>query len=145
MSCTSCLAPLRRCWTYGRRPLLTALEHGDWNSLEQCAQCGALWVSVPHEPYASFPFWTLWPGDVQAWQRLNAFDGALVIHEWHDACLRETWTCLPADEQAHVQVWRERTYRYHNAIDRGASLPPGRYVQASSDLQRYLSPGAGAA
>src|SRR3954454_19158632 len=102
MSCPSCEAPNRVVWTYGRRPTLVRLDVGNWNSLERCASCNALWVSVPHEPHASFTFWTLWPADDIAWRRLNGRDDGRIIHEWHDAVLRDAWQSLPADERAHV-------------------------------------------
>jgi hypothetical protein len=136
---------VRSLWTFGRPPTFVQRAVGNWNHLEECESCGALWVSVPHEPYASFRFWTLWPSSAEVWRRLNDRDQALIIHEWHDAVLRETWSELPAAEREHVEAWRERTYRRFNPIDReraaGAQGP--HFVQKASDLARYVREVAG--
>jgi len=138
VSCSSCEAPDRVIWSYGRPPKLSCRDVGNWNSLEQCESCSALWVSVPHEPYASFTFWTLWPSDAVVWRRLNDRENGRIIHEWHDALLREAWEKLPEEERAHVEAWRVRTYRHYNPIDRGPDVPLPHYVKNSADLQAYL-------
>jgi hypothetical protein len=143
MRCPTCDADERSLWTFGRPPALVEKSVGNWNTLEECKTCGALWVQIPHEPYASFRFWTRWPSTFENWRRLNDREEALIVHEWHNAVLRETWADLPADERAHVEAWRERTYRHYNPIDRGPDTPKPTYVQSASDLQNYISASAG--
>lgn len=79
------------------------------------------------------------------WQHLNERDDARIIHEWHDAVLRETWTKLPIDERAHVDTWRDRTYRNFNPIDLSSAVnaPKPRYIERAADLAKYLRAEAG--
>ena len=137
MVCSSCEMPVRHLWTFGMHPQFIGVGSGDWNTLEQCAECGALWVCVPHEPYESCRFWTPWSSDAATWRRLNAREHALIIHEWHNAVLRENWELLSPPELEHVEWWRNRTYRSLNAIDRKNERPV-QYVEKSTDLQSYL-------
>jgi hypothetical protein len=141
--CSTCQSGARSLWTLGRPPVLSRRAEGNWNWLESCDECGSLWVSVPHEPHASFKFWTLWPSTLEVWRDLNERDEARIIHEWHDALLRETWMDLPTEERAHVEAWRDRTYRRYNPIDRDheTPVPERRYIQKSSDLAKYLVAG----
>ena len=139
--CEICERPGRTIWTFGRRPTLEDVSVGNWNSLEKCAGCGSLWVSVPHEPYASFPFWTWWPSDETNWSQLNERDSALIVHEWHNAVIREQWPSLPDDEQVHVERWRDRTYRHYNPIDRGPDVGRPKFVETVADVSKYLSEG----
>jgi hypothetical protein len=134
MACSSCEAPTRRLWTFGHHPQFKQVSVGNWTTLEKCIECAALWVCVPHEPFGSCPFWTLWPSDVSRWRSLVARENGLIIHEWHNAVLRGSWQSLSALELTHVEWWRNRTYRSLNAIDRGNELPV-RYVENSVDLQ----------
>jgi len=143
MSCSTCEADERSLWTYGRPPALVRRIVGNWNFLEACETCGTLWIMVPHEPYASFTFWTRWPSTFEEWRRLDGKDEARIVHEWHDAVLRETWSALPEDERAYVEAWRERTYRHYNPIDRGPEMPRPTHVRRASDLQKYLGTSGG--
>lgn len=136
-ACEGCERPNRTLWAFWRTPKLDEVSVGNWNSLEKCPLCGALWVSVPHEPYASFRFWTWWPSDEENWSRLNQEDSALVIHEWHDAVIREKWSSLPAAEREHVQGWRDRTYRHYNPIDRGPDVGQPEFVKTAADLSKF--------
>jgi hypothetical protein len=137
MGCSSCEAPTRQLWTFGIHPQFNGVGSGEWNTLEECLECAALWVGVPHEPYGSCHFWTPWPADVAAWRRLNAREHALIIHEWHNAVLRENWQLLSPPELKHIEWWRIRTNRSLNAIDRNGERPV-RYVENSADLRQFL-------
>lgn len=137
-ACENCERPNRTLWTFGLKPNLAVVSDGDWNSLERCAECGSLWVYVPHEPYAAFPFWTWWPSDEANWSSLNDRDSR-IIHEWHNAVIRETWPSLPQPEQAHVEHWRDRTYRGHNPIDGGPSFGQPAFVETVADLSKFTT------
>ena len=137
-SCSRCGAPDRLLWTFGQPPNLEELETGDWNWLEQCEACGSLWVCVAYEPYASFKFWTLWPGTRDSWARLNSRENARIVHEWHAAVLRENWHKLPLGERGHVEAWRDRTYRHYNPIDRGPDVPKPVDISTPSDIDKFL-------
>ena len=137
--CDNCSAPNRLLWTFGRLPLLESVAVGDWNELKRCSTCSVLWVSVPHEPYASFEFVTLWPFNQSQWQRLNADGSARAILQWHDAVISEQWETLPESEIEFVNRWRDRTYRNYNPIDAGPGYKKPTIITHSADLMRLIS------
>lgn len=137
--CQTCDRPTRSLWTYDNYPKLVDVTVGNWMSLQRCSECGALWCSVPHEPYASFTFLTAWPYDERAWQAIHDIDEARHLHEWHDAVIREHWQELPNDERDAVERWRDRTYRHYNPIDRGPDVPKPKYIQVASDLASFVA------
>ena len=137
--CDNCESPDRLLWTLGRLPVLESVSVGDWNKLKCCSSCNALWVSVPHEPYASFEFVTLWPSTQIQWERLNSEDAARVVHQWHNAVIAEQWANLPELEIEFVDRWRDRTYRNYNPIDAGPGYTPPTIIKHSDDLTRLIS------
>jgi hypothetical protein len=84
-------------------------------------------------------FLTAWPYGPELFQRLSARDNARILHEWHDAVIRENWMQLSAEEIAWVEQWRDRTYRHYNPIDRGPEIEPPRFIHEAHELARYAS------
>jgi hypothetical protein len=114
-----------------------SVRPGDGVELERCPACTGLWACGRHEPRGAQRFWTLWPFDAAAWDRVRSLpEGARLLREWHDAVLRESWLDLPGKERAVVERWRERTHREHNAID---SREPPRFLAHSGDVVRWLA------
>lgn len=136
--CPTCESPDRVLWTFGNYPKLVTERVGNWIALERCQSCGARWCSVPHEPYGGYTFLTAWPYDVVVFDQLNAQHGARVLHEWHDAVIRESWQSLSAEEIVWVEEWRDRSYRHYNPIDRGPDVKPPWFVRESSEISRYV-------
>jgi hypothetical protein len=136
MNCTVCQHPTRRLWTYQVHPDFIHIQTGNWISLKECPECHQYWCEVPHEPYASFPFWTAWPYSKSEWVRLNTMDDALILHEWHTNIIREDFAGLPPIDQEAVEAWRNRTYRNFNAIDQ---TPEFRYCNSSSAIETYIT------
>lgn len=115
------------------------IEATNWMALQKCPICEHLWCDVPHEPYASFDFWTAWPFSEEEWKRLIRIDQGLILHEWHDAIIREDFRLLPRREFDAVEGWRNRTYRHYNPIDRGPDVQKPRYCETSEDISRYIN------
>jgi hypothetical protein len=135
--CPTCQAPERVLWTYGNFPELETVHVGNWITLKSCPDCGAYWCAVPHEPYGAFTFLTAWPYDVDTFVRLNEKDGGIVLHEWHNAVIREKWMALSPQEIEWIEHWRIRTYRHYNPIDCGPEMKATQYVQHSEEIDRY--------
>lgn len=53
---------------------------------------------MPHEPYGGYMFFTAWSYDASSFNKLNEKDSALVLHEWHDAIIREYWQSLTPED-----------------------------------------------
>jgi hypothetical protein len=137
--CSKCGYPGRVLWTYHNYPELVESKVGNWVSLKTCGECKQLWVEVPHEPYAAFTFITAWEHDSATWSSVHDIDEGQVIREWHNAVIREHWEGLPAEEVQAVEEWRDRTYRAHNPIDQGGSLPPPRHIEKTGDLNAIIA------
>jgi hypothetical protein len=110
-------------------------------ALLKCPDCGQLWCEVPHEPYASFLFWTAWPSTEEQWRRLIQIDQGRILHDWHDAVLREDYALLEGEEKEAVAFWRERTYRHYNPIDRSPEFSKPKYCSTSKDIEKYVEQG----
>lgn len=82
---------------------------------------------------------TAWPYDVSSFNKLNETDNALVLHEWHDAIIRENWQSLTPEEVEWVEQWRGRTYRHYNPIDRGTDVKPPKYVNESKQISAIIN------
>ncbi len=132
--CETCERPERSLWTFLNYPKLLEVVVGNWVMLRRCPECEALWCEVPHEPYASFVFLTAWPYDEQTWQSVHEIENGIVLHEWHDAVIREQWQNLADPEREAVEQWRDRTYRHYNPIDRGPEVRPPRHIENPSEL-----------
>lgn len=136
--CETCGNPERLLWGFSRYPEMQDVLVGDWIKLQACHQCGRLWCLVPHEPHASFVFITAWPYGKAEFSKLNEIDGAKILHEWHDAMIREYWQSLPEDERNAIGAWRQRTYMHYNPIDKGYATEKFKYVKDSVDLAKYI-------
>jgi hypothetical protein len=135
--CETCGEPTRLLWTYENYPRLQDVKVGNWVSLQCCPQCGRLWCSIAHEPYAGFTFLTAWPYDVQSWLDVHGDDGTK-LHEWHDAVIREEWKTLSEVEREAIERWRDRTYRHYNPIDQGPDVPTPKHIRMASDLAKII-------
>ena len=137
--CPTCQSPERVLWTFGNYPRLPDVQVGNWMTLHQCRDCGAHWCSVPHEPHGGYVFLTAWPYRAELFARLNERDDAAILHEWHDAVIRENWMHLSAEEIAWIEQWRDRTYRNYNPIDRGPEKKQPRFIREARDIDRYAN------
>jgi len=126
-------------WTFGNYPRLPEVQVGNWITLHRCPDCTAYWCSVPHEPYGGYTFLTAWPYGSELFEQLNARDNATILHEWHDAVIRENWMRLSAEEVSWVEQWRDRTYRHYNPIDRGPEMKQPRFIHEVRELARYAN------
>ena len=136
--CPTCGHPPRVLWPFAEPEGLRDRFRGNWIFLKECPQCSELWAEVPHEPFASFPILARWPYDEATFRALNARDEGLILHEWHNAVLRERWSDLPPDEQEGIEAWRDRTYRRYNPIDRTLEEAPPRFVRESREIEEYV-------
>lgn len=138
--CAECGAPERRLWSFALYRTFKVVAVENWMSLKECEACGRLWCEVPHEPYASFSFWTLWPGTREQWARLILKDAGRACPGWHDSVIREDYLLLPKDEQVAIEQWRDRTYRRFNPIDHGPGNSAPIYCHALATIANSTSP-----
>jgi len=82
-------------------------------------------------------FLTAWPYTSELFHKLNARDDAIILHEWHDAVIRENWERLSPEEISWVEQWRTRTYRHYNPIDRGPEMKLPRFIHEAREISRY--------
>lgn len=135
--CPTCESPKRVLWTFHNLPHLVIERLENWMALERCQACGALWCAVPHEPHG-YMLLTAWPYDTAVFDRLIAQHHGHILHEWHDAVIRETWQNLSAKEVEWIEEWRNRSHRNDNPIDQGPDMRPPQFVHESSEISRYL-------
>jgi hypothetical protein len=82
-------------------------------------------------------FLTAWPYKPELFRQLDARENAVILHEWHDAVIRENWHRLSSEEVAWIEQWGDRTYRHYNPIDRGPEMKPPRFIHEARDIGRY--------
>jgi hypothetical protein len=82
-------------------------------------------------------FLTAWPYGAEIFDRLNSRENAVILHEWHDAVIRESWKNLSAEEVSWIEQWRHRTYYHYNPIDRGPEMKEPGFVRRAADIQLY--------
>ena len=127
MSCTNCEAPTRLVWpaNRGTRREFCELGHmGYWTMPIECAACGAIWIRVAHEPFASFTYDVLWQYSIGDWIRLHDTDRerfGQVVLEWHNAIVQEEGIKMLKRDDADAAAIRSHDSRLggHGPIIRG--------------------------
>jgi hypothetical protein len=92
-------------------------------ALEQCTACHTLWVFVPWEPYASYPYLVRWEYSPEDWQRLIDLDNAEILHKWHAAKIIELYGTLNDEDKAEMEAHRQRSYGRWPLDRENISLP----------------------
>lgn len=109
--CHVCRAPERRLWApVEYQPELESLLTGNYIALDRCPACGWLWVLVPWEPYASFPYLVRWDRSLEDWQRLHDLDKGATLHKWHEAMIVELYGTLDDDGIDAIRRHRMRAH-----------------------------------
>lgn len=95
MRCDVCEFPGRVVWpaNRGRKIQLKEICNGNWITLLKCNNCLALWVEVPHEPYAMYSYHVHWKYSVKQWHYINDIDNSNTLHQWHNGMVNII--CLP--------------------------------------------------
>ena len=131
MHCLKCHAPDRKLWPPVEGvPEFRCVDVGEWISLASCLECEALWTVVPWEPYASFPYWVVWPTVATEWRLLHDIDAGRALHEWHESEVRRLVKSLANVELAAVEAHHLRS-RGRSPLDRPDS---GRRVELDEIL-----------
>lgn len=132
MSCPDCQAPEKILYAPSEKPAgLVNLQLGNWISLEQCGDCGALWCLSPYEPYAAFEYLVRWEFDAATWRRVHAADAGRALLRWHAAMIRENWQQLSAPARERIDQHRRRS-QGHNPIDNPAAFGAARSSEISA-------------
>jgi len=110
MSCAICEFPERKVWPpLNCVPSFQDISSKNWMSLSECSSCQTLWVCVPYEPYASFPYYVVWSKNKSDWQQeIIEKDGAY-LHEWHKQELIKHKGTLTIKDIAAIERHRIRS------------------------------------
>lgn len=108
--CGTCGAPARTLWPPDPdAPDWEDAASREWMTLLRCGSCRRLWVRVPHEPYASFPYAVLWPYDESEWETLYEVDSGRSLHAWHLAAIADAEPTLSPADRKIVREHRRRS------------------------------------
>ena len=131
-TCKVCEAPARIVWPpSAAQPKLEVLLREGWLRLLRCYGCRSIWNAVPHEPYASFVYLSLWPCSVDEWLSVATFDEGLTLCRWGDARVKAAWPSMNETDRVAIEAHRKRSLG-RNPID---DIPD----QSPPDIDRLLN------
>ena len=123
-TCFRCRVPERLLWApVDYQPKLERLRIGNYMALEKCPVCQSLWIFVPWEPYASYPYLVRWEHTQEEWQRLHDLDNGVTLHKWHAAMIVELYETLDEDGIDAVTEHKQRAYGRGPLEQENVSLP----------------------
>jgi hypothetical protein len=108
--CTNCRAESQTLWAIGPPyPRFKQVETGSFVVLNECSECGQLWLESMYEPFAAFKYSVKWPGSVELFKSARDKDQSLSLCKWHEAEVRVQGNNADAETLDHIRKHYERS------------------------------------
>jgi hypothetical protein len=111
--CASCRSESQALWAIGPPyPVFDKVEAGSFVVLNECAECGQLWLESMYEPFGAFRYAVKWPGSIEQFKLARDKDQSFTLCKWHEAEVRVQGNRADANTLENIRRHYERSRGY---------------------------------
>jgi hypothetical protein len=122
-TCQKCQNFARAVWPpSAEQPAFSIDLQQGWLKPLKCSNCGATWMVVPYEPYASFTYLVRWMYSANEWLAINGLDDGKTLCQWADAQIKAAWSGMDEKDRSAIEHHRQRSFG-RSPVDQNSDEP----------------------